>query len=1215
MNEKIKKNNHIRFYSQYLINNERSQDNHLTKIKLSKNNPNIKNNIIILTNKSQNLQRKNIKEITESKFKLNYEEKKNKDNNNILINDYTKEEKLMNNSVNINNINLINSMNNITFYDNAINNNKNKIQKKSNNITVNKKNNYTKEKININKAKIQPNKNFGINFAIKGLKENTIYFINKTIKEKGKEKVKTKNKDNIINVNKLSLKKASLNNLELKPNSTSNIFYLLEKKMKNKNNWSTPKNTTSNFNINKQKSEEKFKKNSKIKKEKSNKIDEINISNCNDEINSNMFLRGNITTTNKNINKDYFFRFKSENKLNNKYNQREKINQNEITFIPKSNNNDILNIKKMNQSSPKIYRNELNNNSFEKIEVHKNYFINDYLISKNIEKNKKIPYIEKRNDSFNLLMKNTHQKSWTNSTEKINKNENFEKEKENLVTEKDNKIIYNKKQLSLHNKRQSYENNLNNNILSPYYVTKKILFDRLNKSNDNNNKNIFLSDNLEEFSHTKDNLEKSVINNFTYKKKIPLNNIYRKPDLSFINNSFLFLGKDALLKKNKINKIMEENKKIKYNMKLNKFLKQNENKENNDLSIIINSDNNNSKEITMDTNINLNEISIINKINNKVIYNSYNFIRKYLSYFIKINNYIIKQPCFISKKRININNITKKLPKKSIYYITKKRKRIIYIIPKIDVCYWRKDTTIDINNLNIIIKPAFAERLSLKGKESYNSKIIQTTKKRVYIEKYDKKENDLKKTEKGLQLLEKIADKRISLSSLLIKKTKRIFENNYYNRNIKNDLIENLNIITINNYEVILNKISDLIIFNNNKKINISQIIKNQNEFIEIIINKGTKERIYISIYTKLCKDLFISIMTRIDNKNDDIDIFDKLTKEKSIKNILKIKIIKRIENINNEIQGIIYFICELLENKIFSIKTGFDILDLLFKKYSNDLNDIYLIGIEILLKRIKHIIYEKNKFEHIQRYNKYIKNNLYNIFQKRKKSDNLPKFLYYKLYNVLQNNNNILIRQEFNNNKNMEMIKSDLEKIIIKNNKSDINLFISEISIKYNTEINTKKSMELWELFYYYIEACIDIINSENKIKLANKYINIIINNLAKLIKDEAWEILHYKLITLFLSINDICVDNKYMYQIMGFLLYALISKKLFYIKDLNNFLEKDNYIIISITKVVKYTIIFSEKEAKKFHNDFKQTKLFFGNNDFYDLVTVPLKKHFYEI
>ena len=61
----------------------------------------------------------------------------------------------------------------------------------------------------------------------------------------------------------------------------------------------------------------------------------------------------------------------------------------------------------------KIYRNELNNNSFEKIEVHKNYFINDYLISKNIEKNKKIPYIEKRNDSFNLLMKNTHQKSCT----------------------------------------------------------------------------------------------------------------------------------------------------------------------------------------------------------------------------------------------------------------------------------------------------------------------------------------------------------------------------------------------------------------------------------------------------------------------------------------------------------------------------------------------------------------------------------------------------------------------------------------------------------------------------------------------------------------------------------------------------------------------------------------------------------------------------------
>ena len=122
-------------------------------------------------------------------------------------------------------------------------------------------------------------------------------------------------------------------------------------------------------------------------------------------------------------------------------------------------------------------------------------------------------------------------------------------------------------------------------------------------------------------------------------------------------------------------------------------------------------------------------------------------------------------------------------------------------------------------------------------------------------------------------------------------------------------------------------------------------------------------------------------------------------------------------------------------------------------------------------------------------------------------------------------------------------------------------------------------------------------------------------INTFISKIQNELWEILRLKLISLFLNINDICVDNIYMYQIMGYLLYVLINNKLFYIKDLNNFLEKENYVIINISKVVKYTIIFSEKDAKKFHNDFKQTKLFFGNDTFYKYVTVALKQKYYEI
>ena len=146
-----------------------------------------------------------------------------------------------------------------------------------------------------------------------------------------------------------------------------------------------------------------------------------------------------------------------------------------------------------------------------------------------------------------------------------------------------------------------------------------------------------------------------------------MNNIYKKPDIRFINNSFLLLGKDALINKNNnLNHIpmhsdkLEENTKRKFNAKLNKFLLRNKaiteaNKDKTEFSILLNSENNNnSKEITMDTNMNLNEISIITKINNKVI-NNYNFTKKYYIYFVKINKQEIKKPCFISKKRINRN--------------------------------------------------------------------------------------------------------------------------------------------------------------------------------------------------------------------------------------------------------------------------------------------------------------------------------------------------------------------------------------------------------------------------------------------------------------------------------------------------------------------------------------------------------------------------------
>ena len=660
----------------------------------------------------------------------------------------------------------------------------------------------------------------------------------------------------------------------------------------------------------------------------------------------------------------------------------------------------------------------------------------------------------------------------------------------------------------------------------------------------------------------------------------------------------------------------------------------------------------------------------------------------------------------------------------------------------------KKNSTKEVN-----IEEENTNNLDYKDNKFLNDNINISPSKKYLNQKSS--DNYLKKTEEGLKLLEKIAGNRISpttnktksifvnydfkvnnikgkksnfkieklnnvskkLNEIFIKKNNEeknnsISKKGEQNNKIKSDFIELLNIITINNYDILLNKISDLILNNNIATIDhISNLYINQNVLIDIIINKSMIEKKFIKIYSKLCKDLFSALTIVIDNYNDDIDVFNKITKDKSLKVIIKNKIFQKLDqfhfsqeslfgqgnknylerdpfycDLKTRFTGLINFIGELLNGKLLSQKTGFEILDILYKKYIKGINnltiynDLYLEGIEILLSKMKKIVYEKNNPEHIQRYNKFIKNYLSNILKERSEKNDLAKYIYYKIYNLIEEqknmeemkkrekvktfvcykkrskynslkindkneffdknnnnnnsftilenkynsigdefyniNNNIFIQKENGENNIMEIMKKDIEKILFDSNYNEIkyNLF-KEINKKYNEELNIKKCIEIWEIFYSFIEICIDIINSEDKIYIINEYIENIINNFALELSNENWEMLHYKLISLFLNINEICADNIYMYQIMGNLLFLLIKNKLFFIKDLNNFLNKNNEIIINIAKVVKYTIIFADKDAKKFHNDFKQTKLFIGNENFYNIVTVPLNKKFLNI
>ena len=115
--------------------------------------------------------------------------------------------------------------------------------------------------------------------------------------------------------------------------------------------------------------------------------------------------------------------------------------------------------------------------------------------------------------------------------------------------------------------------------------------------------------------------------------------------------------------------------------------------------------------------------------------------------------------------------------------------------------------------------------------------------------------------------------------------------------------------------------------------------------------------------------------------------------------------------------------------------------------------------------------------------------------------------------------------------------------------------------------------------------------------------------------LSDNQIEIFHLNMVELYMGINNIIGNNSHseiMYEILGNLLFTLLKNKLYYIKDLNNFIDKSKETQINIAKVVKYTIIASGNHSKQYINDFKYTKLFNGNDLFVNYISNELVDFF---
>ena len=444
---------------------------------------------------------------------------------------------------------------------------------------------------------------------------------------------------------------------------------------------------------------------------------------------------------------------------------------------------------------------------------------------------------------------------------------------------------------------------------------------------------------------------------------------------------------------------------------------------------------------------------------------------------------------------------------------------------------------------------------------------------------------------------------------------------NDLNSNISNELREQKNMRNNKerNLKLIIND-ECIVVLNNFKKLEINQITDKENEEYINLKNKviGLVNFIYELIKLEVLKQQFglytLEQLYKIYNNNNLNILIKNLFLEASIillnklgKLVLEKNNKKLIENINNYIN-----------------KNLYNIINKENKNNNNIPNYLRLKIMKLLIKRdnqwkdhLFEILKEEEKEE--KKNNKTNKNNKPND---KIKLDSTSNSINDSISSYSFNKKDINDTEKSIKDVNKEIIKDDLINYISyfteENSKGDINIK-NNIDKSYNwkviEELINDKNIGLESIINYFISICKNLIFDENKLLIANDYIKNIIEYYSSNLSKKDIDSINNEMIKTFLNIDDKVSKNKNMYKILGNLLFILIDNKLYHIKYFNNYLKVKNQTQINLAIITRYCIISSGKFAKKYLNDFKQTKLFLNNDIFIKYVNEALKDLFYFI
>ena len=209
--------------------------------------------------------------------------------------------------------------------------------------------------------------------------------------------------------------------------------------------------------------------------------------------------------------------------------------------------------------------------------------------------------------------------------------------------------------------------------------------------------------------------------------------------------------------------------------------------------------------------------------------------------------------------------------------------------------------------------------------------------------------------------------------------------------------------------------------------------------------------------------------------------------------------------------------------------------------------------------------------------------------------------------------------------NKIISIIKEDLENYIsfsLKNQQNNAFTISNNQNFSIIEQLLIKEKIDLSDLIEYYLKIGLEILDSKEKIIIANDYIQNIIENYNRTyINKNNFVKTHEDILELLIDIvinlnkkrikNIKNIENKYLYDIIGPLFFSLLINELFFVSDLNKFINCEEQVLINIAKIVRFIIIYTNDENLKnnYFETFKNCKLFFNNPIYFKYVTRYLK------